>query len=452
MRFLGDLGCLVVTDLRVQRGHQHQRIVDMLLDIGFDGLDAFCTVFVEAVTAVADEPGAVEEVIDHDGFEDVELEMTRGPADIDGDIIAQYLRGDHRQRLALRGVDLAGHDGRAGFVVGDMELPDPAAGAGGKHPDVIGYLHQADGHCLQGAMRFDNSVVCGQGLEFIGGGDKGQPGEFGDLSRHILRITRRSVDPRADGRAAKRQFGKMGKRILYRPYAMVQLSDITAELLADGERSGIHKVGTPDLYHLHILLALVGKGIAQGLDTGDRGLHKDLIGGDMHGRGKGVVGRLGLVDIIIGMQYLFFIGELPAVEYMAAISNHLVDVHIALGPAPGLPDDKGEIGVETAAVDLVTDLADKIGFFLGKDTRLEIDDGGGLFQVGKGADDLLWHFIDVLGDGEVYHTTLGLSAVVGIDGNLDLAHRVFFDPIFHNTVFCGPKVRGLIPANGRLGG
>ena len=110
MRLLRDLGGLVVADLRIERGYQHERVVDMLPDIRLDGFESFGAMDIETVTAIADQPGAVQEIIDDHGFEDIELKVPHGSADVDGDVVAEHLCGDHGQRLALRGVDLAGHD------------------------------------------------------------------------------------------------------------------------------------------------------------------------------------------------------------------------------------------------------------------------------------------------------------------------------------------------------
>ncbi len=130
----------------------------------------------------------MQEIIDHDGFEDVELEVTGGAADVDGDVVAEDLGGDHGEGLALRGVDLAGHDGGTRLVIGDMDLADAAARTGAEHPNVVGNFHQAHGDGLEGAMALDDGVMRGERLELIGGGDEGQTGEVRDLFSDIFGI------------------------------------------------------------------------------------------------------------------------------------------------------------------------------------------------------------------------------------------------------------------------
>src|SRR5579863_3773839 len=196
---------------------------------------------VEAVAAVADQAGAVEEVVNDHRLEDIQLEVAGRAADIDGHVIPEYLSGDHREGFALRWVHLPGHDGRSGLVIRDMDFTDAAAWAGGEHPDIVGDLHQADGNGLERAVGLHDGVVCGERFELVGRGDEGETGKGGDLSRHVFRISRRSIDPGPDGGAAKRQLGKMGERIADGSETVVQLAYIAAEFLTDGQRRGVHE-------------------------------------------------------------------------------------------------------------------------------------------------------------------------------------------------------------------
>ena len=68
----------------------------------------------------------MEEVSSHDGFEDVQLEVSLHTAYGDRYIVARYLSADHGEGFALGGVDLTWHDGGAWFVGGDDDLTDTA--------------------------------------------------------------------------------------------------------------------------------------------------------------------------------------------------------------------------------------------------------------------------------------------------------------------------------------
>src|SRR5258708_2005481 len=435
MGFLGDLGGLVVADLRIQGGDEHEGVLKVFADIGLDGFDAAGATVVKADAAIADQAGAVQEIIDHYGFEDVEFEVAGGAADIDGYVIAQDLCYDHGQGLALGRVHLARHDGGARFVVGDEYFADAAAGTGREHADIVGDLHEADGYGLQSAMGFNDGVMGGQGFEFIFRCHEGQTGEGGDLLRYILRIAGRSIDAGAYGRSAQGQFGQVGKGIFDCPQAVVQLRDITTEFLSQGEGGGIHKMSAPDLNDLTELLAFCGQGVTQLLDAGDGGLHQHFIGRDVHGRREGIVGRLRFVDVVVGVQGLFLVRQLAASEHMSPVSDYFIYIHITLGAAACLPDDEGEPGVQFAIQYFVTDLADEVRFFFGENAGFQVGEGRCFLQVGKGADDLFRHPVDVLCDLEVLYAALGLCSVIGVDRYFDFAHRIFFYPVFHSYYF-----------------
>src|ERR671919_2909426 len=81
VRLLGDLRGIVVADVRIERRHQHQRSLQVLLDALVVGLDALRTVLAEAPHAVRQQPGGVEEVVDDEWLVDVQLEVPGRSAD-----------------------------------------------------------------------------------------------------------------------------------------------------------------------------------------------------------------------------------------------------------------------------------------------------------------------------------------------------------------------------------
>ena len=75
VRGVGDLSGLVVADVRIQRRHEHQGLIEQLLDAGVIRLDTRDAVNVEGDGCIPEQLGALEEVGRHDGLEDVELEV-----------------------------------------------------------------------------------------------------------------------------------------------------------------------------------------------------------------------------------------------------------------------------------------------------------------------------------------------------------------------------------------
>src|SRR5687767_14795791 len=63
VRSLRDLGGIVVADVRIQSGDEHQRIVEILLDAHAVRLDANDAVLAQAVGSVGQEANALQEVV-----------------------------------------------------------------------------------------------------------------------------------------------------------------------------------------------------------------------------------------------------------------------------------------------------------------------------------------------------------------------------------------------------
>lgn len=125
------------------------------------GLEASNQVLLKGAHAVGQEARAVQQVADDEGLVDVELELAVHAANGGGDVVAHDLGADHGQGLALRGVDLAGHDAAAGLVLGESQLAEAAAGAAAQVADVLGNLGQRGGDGVEAAVGLDYGVVGG---------------------------------------------------------------------------------------------------------------------------------------------------------------------------------------------------------------------------------------------------------------------------------------------------
>ena len=151
-----------------------------------------------------------------------------------------------------------------------------------------------------------------------------------------------------------------------------------------------------------------------------RGLRR---GGDVHRGGKRVVGRLRHVYVVIGVNGLLA-AHLAAGDFDGAIGDHLVDVHVGLRAAAGLPDAQRKMIVELAGDDFVGGAGDELGFFVRELAEVLIYQRGGLFEDAEGADELGRH--GVFADVEVDERAGGLRAVVAVGRDFDLAHGVGF--------------------------
>ena len=168
----------------------------------------------------------------------------------------------------------------------------------------------------------------------------------------------------------------------------------------------------------------------QRVDGGDDLVLKRADCRNVHGRRECVVGRLRHIDIIVRVQQLF------ARNFIAAVGNNLVAVHVRLCAGAGLPDDEREIVQKLAGNDLVRRLLDGGELFFGHffGTQGAVGAGSGLFQNAEGMDDLGGHRLDADADGEVVVAALGLCAPVFVRRDADLTHGIVFDAIFHRLL------------------
>ncbi len=123
----------------------------------------------------------MEEVARHHRAIDVELEVALAGGERDRRVVAEHLRADLGQRLALRRIDLAGHDRRAGLVLGQRQLAEPGARARAEEADVVGDLVKARRERVERAVREQQRVVGCERLELVRRGDERQAGRLGDL-------------------------------------------------------------------------------------------------------------------------------------------------------------------------------------------------------------------------------------------------------------------------------
>src|SRR6185436_15444062 len=107
---LCNLGSFVVTDVRIQRGHEHQGVFQMLVDLSAVELDSIDTKFDETVRRVVQQSNRVQEVVNHHRLVDVQLEIALRSTKTRRQVVTKDLHRDHRQRLALRWVHFARHD------------------------------------------------------------------------------------------------------------------------------------------------------------------------------------------------------------------------------------------------------------------------------------------------------------------------------------------------------
>src|SRR5437762_3658175 len=96
MRGFRDLRGVVVTNLGSEGGDEHQRIVDVAIDLFAVGLDAADAMLDETVAGVGEKFDGVEVIENHHRLKNVELEIALRAGEADRDRKSTRLNSSHR--------------------------------------------------------------------------------------------------------------------------------------------------------------------------------------------------------------------------------------------------------------------------------------------------------------------------------------------------------------------
>src|SRR5215831_14285132 len=122
---MGDLRGLVVTDDGRKGCHQHQRALHVLVDLLQVRLGSLDQELSEVDTAVGHDCDRVGDVEDHQRLVDIHLEVAACATEAYCHVVGHHLNCDHCQCLALRWINLAGHDRGSWLILRDGQLRKP---------------------------------------------------------------------------------------------------------------------------------------------------------------------------------------------------------------------------------------------------------------------------------------------------------------------------------------
>ena len=85
-------------------------------------------------------------------------------------VVADDLEADHGGQFRHDGIDLAGHDGRAGLEAWQIDLGKAGIGAGGEQPEVVGDADDFQRDTAQCRADLSHAGVRLHGPAHVGGG------------------------------------------------------------------------------------------------------------------------------------------------------------------------------------------------------------------------------------------------------------------------------------------
>ena len=171
---------------------------------------------------------------------------------------------------------------------------------------------------------------------------------------------------------------------------VAHLLRVPSKLLPQGHRDGVHEVRASDLDDGRPRLGFRVEIVAQESQRRDEALLDLVRRGDGHGGREDVVAGLGHVAVVVRVH-----GGLapdpPAEHLDRAVGDDLVDVHVRLRAAAGLPHDQREVVVELALDDLPRRRANGLGDVRGKFSEALVHGRRGVLDDGERAEHLWLH-------------------------------------------------------------
>jgi hypothetical protein len=145
--------------------------------------------------------------------------------------------------------------------------------------------------------------------------------------------------------------------------------------------------------------------------------------GDLGGRRIGVVGRLGLVDVVERVDGLVAALGVPE-DLQGEVGDDLVGVHVGrrAGTALDVVDD--ELVVQLPASDALAGGGDRMGLLGIELAEVPVRQGGGFLDGREGIDELVVHADFCAADVEVLQRALGVDSPVGVGGNREVPEEV----------------------------
>ena len=131
---------------------------------------------------------------------------------------------------------------------------------------------------------------------------QGQTGFFGKQLNHACREACRGIDAGAHSGAAQGNLSHAGQGRIHSFNAVTHSGGVAREFLPQGNGGCIHQVGASRLDDVLELCGLLFQRCSENLKGGDQLFDQCLGHGNMHGGGENIVGRLGGVHMVIGVN------------------------------------------------------------------------------------------------------------------------------------------------------
>ena len=204
---------------------------------------------------------------------------------------------------------------------------------------------------------------------------------------------------------------------------MVELGNVAGKFLTQSQRRRVLQVGAADFDDGGEFFGFFIQCITQGLDGRDEVAVDFNRGSNVDGGWERVIGRLCVVHMVVGMDGLIR-RQTRTGDFVGAVCQHFVHVHIGLRAGAGLPHHQWELPVELAVQHVVRRLRNQIRLLRLNSAEGNIGSGSGFFYQRQSINQRLRQGFTA--DFEIVTAALGLRAPIGFGRDFDIAHGVVF--------------------------
>ncbi len=356
-------------------------------------------------------------------------------------VAAHDLKADHVEHLRHAGIDLARHDGRAGLHRRQTDLVQSGARSRCQQSQVVGDAAQVDRRTAQGRGERQERVHVLHGFEQVGAAGERKAGCQGKLLNHAADIRRFRVQTGSRRRTPDPQLQQFRNAGLQAVAVLLDGRGIGAELLPQADRHRILQMGPSRLENMVEFFRLCPQAVFQRFQLLQQRVQQ-FQRCQPDGGGDHVVGGLGHVDVIVGMQHRK-LAPAMAQDFQGAVGQDLIDVHVVGRAGSGLEGVHHELIRQCPGQHLVGRRLDGAGKAGVQPSGGPVGPRGAPLDDDRGPD--VGGVRPQAGDGKVAHGPRRLGSVVGIFRDFHLTQAVSFNPNGHYSLPRAYRLIQVIP-------
>ena len=331
---------------------------------------------------------------------------------------------DLNHHFGHRRIDLPRHDGGSGREGRQIDFHPTGTRPRTHQTKVLGNLRHGGRHFLHEPRDRHAEVRILEAVKEAFSGLHRFTVLFGEILVECVHVPGIGAQTGTNGGAPHHDFKAAGTRCLQFCGQTLHQRRKTFKFLTERQGKRILPAGAA---HLHVVLKfhrLLFKGVLQGFHTRD-----DLVefrrNRKVRRRRNGVVRRLSLVHVRIGVNRVLAL--VPSENFIGAVADDFVHVHVDAGVAAALPHVQGELIVKLTGVDFVRRLGNGLADLGRNRTDFSVGAGTRLLDLRQSAVHAgIENHRQVRRTGHLHHA-VRLNTVVVLFGNFHFAEAVTFD-------------------------